>query len=179
MMQSPDRDGTSKPQPVAPFRRYSRWSPRRGSEVVEFGLVLLPMMGFTFLFLDIAWAVFARGMLQSAVREGVRYAVTSQVREGMGHVDSIKSVVQANAAGILAGQAGRDAIHVHFYSPDTFVDISDVSGANAGGNLIEVSVEGFPWAPMGPVLRNGKALSFTARSMDRMEASPPAGPPPL
>jgi hypothetical protein len=156
-----------------------RRASQRGSEIVEFSLVFLPMMAFLFLILDIGWAIFARSMLQNAVREGVRYAVTSQVRGGMGHKDSIKTAVQEASGGILRGNRGLDAIHVRFYSPDTFTEISGVPGANAGGNLVEVSVEGFAWAPMAPLMRNGSALSFTARSMDRMEAAPSTGPPAL
>jgi hypothetical protein len=152
---------------------------RKGSEVVELCLVLLPMMALLFLFLDIAWAVFARSTLQNAVRSGARYAVTGTTQAGTGHINSIKSVVQTNSIGILAGQKGLDAIQVRFYSPETFTDISGLPGANGGGNLVEVSVEGFPWLPLAPVMRSGAPLLFTARSMDRMEASPATGPPPL
>jgi hypothetical protein len=46
--------------------------------------VLLPLCGFVFLILDMAWAFYVRATLQSAVREGVRYAITSQTMTGMG-----------------------------------------------------------------------------------------------
>ena len=151
---------------------------RKGVEVIEFGLVLIPMLGFTLLIMDIAWAIFGRGLLQNAVREGVRYAVTSQTQTGMGQKDSVKSVVQDNALGLLADSAGYDMIQVRFYTPDTFTDVSNVAGANSGGNLVEVSVEGYPWLPLLPLLRSA-GFTFTARSSDRMEASPPAGAPPL
>jgi hypothetical protein len=59
-------------------------SRERGSQVVEVGLVLLPLCGFVFLILDMAWAFYVRATLQSAVREGVRYAITSQTMTGMG-----------------------------------------------------------------------------------------------
>ena len=152
---------------------------QKGTELLEFGLVITPMLGFVFLIIDIAWAIFARSTLQYAVREGVRYAVTSQTMAGMGQKDSIKTMVQQNALGMLNGRAGLDRVEVHFYTSDTFVDISGQTNANAGGNLVEVSVNGFSWAPLLPLLRSHNALSLSARSMDRMEASPPTGPPPL
>ncbi len=160
-------------------REARRRERRRGAEVVEFGLVLLPLVAFVFLTIDIAWAVFARSVLQHAVREGVRYGVTSQLREDMGHAESIRSVVQENSMGLLAGEAGRNSIQVRFYTPETLQDISGTAGANAGGNLIEVSVENLRWAPLLPVLRSAAPLRLSARSADRMEASPPTGAPPL
>ena len=54
----------------------------RGSEVVEFGLVLLPLMAFVFLIIDVAWLCFAQESLQYAVETGVRAAVTSYVPGG-------------------------------------------------------------------------------------------------
>ncbi|HWB99705.1 MAG TPA: TadE/TadG family type IV pilus assembly protein [Bryobacteraceae bacterium] len=152
---------------------------RKGAEIFEFGLVLVPLLGFVFLIIDVGWAVFARGVLQHAVREGVRYAVTSQIMSGLGQKDSIKHVVQSEAMGLLAGPAGLDRIQVRFYTPDTFTDVSSDAGANASGNLVEVSVEGFPHAPLLPLLRNALPFSLSATSIDRMEASPPTGPPPL
>ncbi|HZT30435.1 MAG TPA: TadE/TadG family type IV pilus assembly protein [Bryobacteraceae bacterium] len=152
---------------------------QKGSEVLEFGFVVTPMLGFTLLIIDIGWGVFTRSTLQYAVREGVRYAVTSQTATGLGQKDSIKQVVQQNALGMLAGQSGLDKIQVRFYTPETFTDVSDDPGANAGGNLVEVAVEGFSWLPLMPLMRSNSALSMAARAMDRMEASPPTGPPPL
>jgi Flp pilus assembly protein TadG len=151
---------------------------RRGAEVVEFGLVLIPLLGFTGLIIDIGWGVFARSTLQHAVREGVRYAVTSRTIDGMGHVDSIKQVVQSSALGLLNGSS-REKIKVRFYAPDTLSDISNQAGANMGGNLVEVAVEDFAWAPLMPVGHAKAPLRLTARSLDRMESSPPGGPPDL
>ena len=47
---------------------------RRGVELIEFTLVLLPLLGFIFLVLDLGWAIYKRATLQFAVREGCRYA---------------------------------------------------------------------------------------------------------
>jgi len=134
------------------------------------------MLGFLFLIMDLSWAIFARSVLQYAVREGVRYAVTSQTVAGLGHVDSIKTVVQNHALGLLNGD-GWDKIQVRFYSPDTFEDVTALPGANAGGNLVEVSVQGYSWLPLFPLLKSNAPLIFSAKSADRMETSPATGPP--
>ncbi len=157
----------------------------RGSEILEFGLTFGPMMGVVFLLTNVSWTVFSRGALQYAVREGVRYAVTSQTKSGLGHVDSIKTVVQSNALGMLRGTAGWNRIQVHFYTPDTFTDVTGVVGGNVGGNLVEVSVEGFTANGVAPSIKLAgmtttlAAITLSASSWDRMEASPVTGPPPM
>jgi hypothetical protein len=149
---------------------------QRGSEVVEFALILLPLLGFTFLIIDLGWAIFARATLQNAVREGVRYAVTSQTLDAKtGQMASIKSVVQSHSMGFLGD---LNYVKVKFYRPDTFAELTG-TGANDGGNLVEVSIETLPVSPLLPLLRSPAPLQMTARSSDRMEASPTTGAPPL
>ncbi|MGE5571181.1 MAG: TadE/TadG family type IV pilus assembly protein [Rhodospirillales bacterium] len=153
---------------------------QKGAETIEMALVLVPMLGFLFLIIDIGWAVFAKGTLQHAVREGVRFAVTSKTLAGMGHRDSIKSVVVSNALGLLNGK--EDLIHIEWYSQSDLATPLKPGGStpiNSGDNIIEVSVEGFPHLPLLPLYRSGGPLFFTARSSDRMEATPPSGAPPL
>ncbi|HEY1219378.1 MAG: TadE/TadG family type IV pilus assembly protein [Bryobacteraceae bacterium] len=140
---------------------------QRGSEMLEFTLVLLPCLGFVFLILNIAWAVYQRATLQYAALQGVRYAVTSQVISGLGQRASIQEVVQqntfgnvrGNASGITLGTNGWNNIYVNWYQvdPNTGVvtDVSDVTGCStctpptSPGNgpvnsvlpLVEVSVQ--------------------------------------
>lgn len=170
---------------------------QRGVELIEFTLVLLPLLGFIFLVMDLGWAVFKRATLQYAVREGCRYAVTNQVQNltdvngnAYGAIDSIKWVVQQRAEGLLGHAAtdpGYALIQVRYYNPDssltTALTLATSCATNTGqppnwsGNLVEVSVEGFSASPLAPLLRSAKPLIFTARSSDRMEGNPPAGVP--
>jgi len=146
---------------------------RRGSEILEFAFVLIPILGFIGLTVDIAWGVFSRCTLQHAVREGVRFAVTARTIEGKSsHIESIRAVVQKQALGLLAGDRAQ-LIHVRYYDPETLSDLGTGKGANAGGNIVEVSVEGFSWLPLMPIARDGTPLKMTARAMDRMETLPP------
>jgi TadE-like protein len=147
---------------------------QRGAHVIEAGLVLLPLFGFIFLIMDIAWLVFTQATLQHAVREGVRFATTSQTLPGMAHDASIKTVVQQNAIGMLAGSAGASRIAIRYYLPNTLGETPN----NFGGNVVEISAEGVPFTPLGAILKSGAALSLTARSSDRMEPSPGGVAPP-
>src|ERR1039458_10179142 len=94
------RGTIGNPEPLMQSNQKNRSGLRkvkqRGSELIEFTLVLLPFLGFTFLILNIGWAVYVRSTLQYAVAQGVRYAVTSQTQPGMNQMASIQTVVQSN-----------------------------------------------------------------------------------
>jgi hypothetical protein len=82
--------------------------------------------------------------------------------------------VQRNAMGFLSSSSGATQIHIRYYLPDTLVETPN----NWPGNLVEVSVEGYTWNWMAPVLRSASPLTVTARSMDRMEGLPGGTLPP-
>jgi hypothetical protein len=145
----------------------------RGSAMVETALVLVPMLAVTLATFDYAVAIFLQTTFRHAVREGVRYAVTSQTMDGMGQDASIKTVVQRNAMGFLNGAANAEKIKIRYYDPVTLAE----TASNAGGNLVEVSIEGYQWSWMAPIMRSATPLTITVRSSDRMEASPNGIPP--
>jgi hypothetical protein len=118
--------------------------------------------------LDFSMALFLRSTFLHACREGVRYAVTYQVAKGLGHDASIKSIVQQHSMGFLNGTANANKIKVRYYNPDTFQEVP----ANAPGNLVEISIEGYQWGWILPLLRTNTPLAMTARATDRMETLP-------
>ena len=158
--------------------RLERQRGRRGATVVEMSLVVIALFGLLFLLMDLSWAVFAKATIQHAVREGCRYAVTSQTESGLGHLDSIRAVVVRNAMGFLASSADQAKINIRFYDPNTLAELSGV-GSNSGGNLVIVSVENFELRPLIPLARSGDPVRFTVRAGDKMEASPLGIPPDL
>jgi len=146
-------------------------SRERGSQVVELALVLLPLCALVFLIMDIAWAFYVRATLQNAVREGVRYAITSQTMTGLGQDASIKTVVQQNVMGLLSGTTGAALITIQYYLPNTLAPVSGLN-SNQGGNIVDVYVQGYSLPPLGPILRSPAPLSLGAQAFDRMEGSP-------
>jgi hypothetical protein len=146
---------------------------QRGSEVLEFGLTCLPLFGFIFLILDVSWMIFAQVTLQSAVRQGVRYAITGQTMAGLGQDASIKAVVQNAAVGFLPGTTGASQIAINYYTPSNLVS----TNSNAGGNIVEVSIQGFALSPLGPILHSGSAVAISAVASDIVEP-PASGIPP-
>jgi hypothetical protein len=147
---------------------------RRGVALVELSLVLLPLLALLFAIIDFGFAIFLRSTFQYAVREGVRYAITGQTNPGSGQDASIKSVVQTNALGFLNGADGASKIFIRYYVPGTLTETQ----SNTGGNIVEVSIEGYTWNWMAPLMRGSLGpLTVGARSSDRMEP-PPGGTPP-
>ena len=83
----------------------------RGSTIVEFALILLPMFGFLMLTLDIAWLIFAWACLNEGVREGVRFAITSQTDA------AVRQRVQQYSFGLITDSSANGPVSVHYYSP--------------------------------------------------------------
>src|SRR5580700_8381679 len=122
---------------------------RRGSALVEAALATLPLMAFLFGTFDVAFAIFVKNTLEFAVRQGVRYAVTSQTMAGLGQDASIKTTVINSTVGLLnsmsPGNNGMNQITITYYDPVTLNPVTGVN-SNAGGNIVLVSASGLSWA---------------------------------
>ena len=145
--------------------------PRHGAAMVEVGFALLPFLAISMAIIDFSIPIFLRTTLTHAVREGTRYGLTFQTRPGETHIQSVQDVVMEQSMGFLAGSPGRDKVHVRFYSPTTFVEQTGPD-RNAGGNVLEVSVEGFTWQYMVPLWRSTDPIVIHATSSDRLELLP-------
>jgi len=174
-----DRSAEREKRGGAPRERRVIEARRRrqpGHALMEGGLVLIPFFALFFGIVDYGMAIFLRNTFQHAVREGVRYAVTYQtVNASTGQDASIKSVVQTNAMGFLDG-ANANLIQIHYYDKNTLVE----TGSNSPGNIVEVSVQGYQWGVVAPLLRSASPIRLNAFSSDRMEALPDGqfAPPP-
>src|SRR5580700_9875055 len=84
-------------------RRNPRARRRKGSEMIEFTLVFLPMLMMILVLIDISWAVFVKSSMSFAVREGVRKGITitgTQATAAGGCLtDMVKTTVQQHALG--------------------------------------------------------------------------------
>jgi uncharacterized protein (UPF0333 family) len=142
-----------------------------GAELLEASLIGGLLFGLIFLLLDISMALFLRSTFQNAVRVGVRYGITGANVPGPGQDDSIKAVVKKNAVGFLNSTAAAATIHVHFMSP-----VDGTKSSNAQGNIIEVSIEGYPFRLLAPFKHSGNPL-ISACAFDVMEPYTGAPPP--
>jgi hypothetical protein len=123
---------------------------------MEFTLVMLPLFTMLFILLNIAWAIFAKSTLQRAVRIAVRTGIAVSSTPGSTLTDTVKGVVQTNSLGLLNGSAGLGYIKVNYFLPpppsstNAPTDVSTAMNADAGGNIMQVSIQGFPLVPIVP-----------------------------
>jgi Flp pilus assembly protein TadG len=149
-----------------------------GSESVEFGFVLVPLLAVVFLIINVGWIIFAKASLQEAVREGVRFGVTGQVTAGQAGVSSsIRQVVQQYSVGFVTPANASSKVSIQYLSPQTLGTVSG-AGACAGGNIVQVSISGISVSPLASLLINPAPLVLSATSSDVMESSPNNGIPP-
>ena len=152
---------------------------QRGVALVEFTLVLLPMMALLMLTIDAAWAIFAKATLQEAAREGVRFGITCSQN---GLDTAIKQTVQHYSMGFISPGAVTNSssttIQLHYFEQVTdskgnmtIADVPGQPGAVAGGNILQVTVSAVSVRPFAPIWRSSTPLSLGAISADVMEAS--------
>jgi Flp pilus assembly protein TadG len=145
--------------------------------MVEGALVLPPLLMLLFATIDFSIAILVKNTVQSAVREGVRYAVTGQTVSGLGQDESIRTVVENNSLGFLNSTNGDSMISITYYNPGTLAAVSGV-GSNAPGNIVQVQVTGLSWAWMVPYARSATPLQISATSTDIVEPNSSGVPPP-
>jgi len=156
----------------------------KGASIIEFGLIVIPLLGFIFLMMDVAWIIFARSTLQHAAREGVRYAITGQTETGKGQLQSIQDAVNRSSFGFLTPNSCNqfaswtDPISIQFFSPTDLQTPLGGTGSNAGGNVVQVSINGVKFCSV-PLIVSAPSITLSATSSDVMETSPVGGPPPL
>lgn len=147
---------------------------------MENALALLPVLALLVAIVDFSTAIFIRNTVQYAVRQGVRYAITSQTMAGMGQDASIKAVVRQNSMGFLdflsPDRDGASLVSITYYDSQTMAPLTGL-GSNAGGNIVVVAANNLSWSWMVPLLRNAAPLRFSVASSDVMEASPGGIPP--
>ena len=156
-----------------------------------FSALILTVLLITLWFSQLVISRQAQATLQQAVRMAVRNGVTlttAQVTTNL--TDTVKANVQAHSVGLLKGTTGLSYIKVHYFdanNPST--DVSNKSWGNTAGNIMRVSVEGYPlnplmarfWSWKGAV--DNSAMAMTVYAADVIEpmstsVTPAIGPAP-
>jgi Flp pilus assembly protein TadG len=154
----------------------SRRARQGGNAMLEGALALPPLLMLLFATIDFSIAILVKNTVQSAVREGVRYAVTGQTVGGLGQDESIRTVVENNSLGFLNSSNGDSLISITYYNPTTLAVVNGI-GSNAPGNIVQVQVTGLSWAWMVPYARSSTPLQISATSMDIVEPNATGIPP--
>lgn len=130
-------------------------------------------MAMTLAIVDFSMPIFLQSLFANAVREGCRFGITHQTTyNGTSYstqTAAIKAAVQANSLGFLSGTTGAALISVKYYGAASPFGQLTGNGANAAGNILEVSVTGYTWGWIAPIWRTASPLSISASSADRLE----------
>jgi Flp pilus assembly protein TadG len=185
---------SGKTAPIA-GRLGKRKRRQRGSELLEFTLVILPLLAMITVLVDTAWGIFAESTLQRAVRLGVRMGVTltassPQVTAAGDLTSAVKQEVQNNALGLLNGSSNYAKIKVNYFLPpapssaSAATDVSSQANGDAAGNIMQVSVQNFVLNPLMPRIYgsnipvdNSSLVIASVSSADIIE--PSRNPPPI
>jgi Flp pilus assembly protein TadG len=153
----------------------------RGAALVEFGLVLIPLLAVVMLILDIAWAIFAQATIQEAVREGVRTGVTAKIAGSCTTVTcTVQDTVQAYSFGFISPGNQSALVQVTYYSPagGVLTQVPSTSAsADVGGNIIQVTVTGITVKALGAIMLTQHSVSIGATASDVIESNPNPGAP--
>jgi len=136
--------------------------------MIEAALVMIPMIVLVVASTDLLLGLFVRNTLQYAVREGCRYAVTGRTVPGNGHIHSIQSYVRSQSLGLVARESD---VTVRFFDESGLGEVRG-RGANGGGNIVQVSVEGYRWRWIVGHFVGSSDLNISVSSSDVLEPSP-------
>src|SRR5262249_23616805 len=121
----------------------TRRSRESGNAMVEAAFTFLPALALICAIADFGIMLFRWTTLQSAVREGCRYAITFQRSSSsgtlLGQDASIEGVVQTFAMSMVKANDSPQTIFVNYYAP-TNLNSAITTGGNVPGNVVEVSV---------------------------------------
>jgi Flp pilus assembly protein TadG len=170
-----------------------------GTGTLELAFFMMPAFALICGFLDIGMALFTWNTLQNAVREGTRYAITYQVDSSGSQIMSIKDTVATWAMGFVQASSTSTTglsvpyVNVNFYTPPTVANpngslLPATGNANAPGNIVEVSIQNYPYAWMAPFsgalgsafyANPGSTFTIVVYSADVLGGTPVGGAPPL
>jgi Flp pilus assembly protein TadG len=139
---------TTHPKISARRRRRSS-----GNTMLESVFTLLPLIAVLTFFFDMTFALFSWSTIQNAVREGCRYAITFQTSGGLGQNASIEAVVEQYGMGLITS-SNASLMHVNYFSPlapNTAIGLGASPPANSPGNIVEVSIQGYPLSWLFPL----------------------------
>jgi Flp pilus assembly protein TadG len=155
-----------------------------GNSFLEMALVITPFFALTLSIIELSLPIFEKSTFTHAVREGCRYGITFQTAYNGTNYSSqtaaITAVVENNSMGFL-NSSNANLISVKYYNSSTFTDVTGTSAANADGNIIVVSINGYTYNWINPVnwvsggttySVTGSPLTITATSADRLESLP-------
>jgi len=145
---------------------------QKGAEAMEATMTFVLFFGFIFLIMDLSMAVFIRSALQTAVEQGVRAGITENLNGATYLSDAIVTAVQQNSKGFLTQHTAQCTVQVQYYDPDATPPGYVTSLTSGDNTILIVSVSGYVYKPMGPILQGPKPLSLSAVATGALQPCP-------
>jgi Flp pilus assembly protein TadG len=146
-------------------RRGPKCGSRRGSEIVEGMIMMLPFLALVFIIIDASYGLFINATLQYAVQAGVTVASTDS-NTAAGVMSDVQNAVNTKSLNLIPASS----VVVTFYTPD----MNPAGGnpvPNQTGNVVQASVT-YPFSPLAPLFRSGAAITLTATAASVLTAPP-------
>ncbi|HBG04366.1 MAG: hypothetical protein A2075_18135 [Geobacteraceae bacterium GWC2_58_44] len=151
---------------------------KKGQTTVEFALVALLLFAMLFALIDMAVMFYVNLTMQSAVREGARYAITGQGGESAGRRTALINKIKERSNGLYdknANPQGKEP-KVSVLTPADVGSYSNYTGRPVGDTgkpdeIIIVSLN-YAWPLLTPILRPffpGNTYTFTVRATMKNE----------
>jgi hypothetical protein len=164
---------------------------QNGNAVMEFAIIMFPFFALIFGIMSITYAIFLKGVIQNAAREGARWAITYNrgtfdgINCATSQAPCIVQVVKDNSFGFLSG-TNSQYIQINYYPPfrlntaiaagqlpitSTDPAYANVTYMNQTNNVVEVSVAGLPmvWLAPFPGYLNQQAFTMSAYASDVLQ----------
>jgi len=149
---------------------------RKGQATVEFALTALLLFALVFAIIDLAVMFYVNLTMQSAVREGTRYAITGRKGDSTDRRTELINQIKINSNGLYEKNALRNDPTVSILTPKMTNNFSNYSGhpVNDTGNpdqIIIVSLT-YGWPLLTPTLKPffaGGVYKFTVRATMKNE----------
>jgi len=137
---------------------------RRGSELVEGMMTMLPFLALVFVIIDTAYGIFLQATLQNAVQMAASFAAS----------DSATSL-SAGIESTVQGQLPSATVSESYYTPTNLTTAlaPGAAGSSAAGNVVEVDAY-YTFAPLAPLFRSSATIQLSATASAVLAAYPAA-----
>ena len=138
---------------------------RRGSELVEGMMMMLPFLALVFIVIDASYGLFINATLQYAVQAGVTYASTDS-DTAANVMAAVQNTVNTQSLNLVPASQ----VTVNFYTP-AMVLMNGAAVPNQTGNVVEATVT-YQFSPLAPLFRSGASIQLTATAASVLTAPP-------
>jgi Flp pilus assembly protein TadG len=132
-----------------------KFGSRRGSELVEGMLMIVPLLALLFLLIDTSYGLFIKATLEYAVQAGANCAATN-CSQSPGAAVQQQSLGLVQAADVIVSYCDSDG---------------SCSGSNQPADAVVVVSTSYSFSPLAPLFRSGASIALSASATSVLTAN--------